>query len=111
MNAATEDMNRIRPNPRAAIPGSVRWASRNGARRLTAIISSKSAAVTSSSDCLRPSPALLTSTETGPSACSTAVTSSPGASGRLRPAPSAMAVPPAAVMSAAVRSAAYWPCP
>jgi len=55
--------------------GTARWASRNGARRFTASIWSNYAAVMSSSGWTRLSPALLTSTFTGPSASVTAWTS------------------------------------
>ena len=75
VNAATEEMNKIRPNARSRMEGTAHWASRNGARRFTASISSNWAAVMSSSGWTRLSPALLTSTSTGPSASAAAWTS------------------------------------
>jgi hypothetical protein len=48
VSPATEEVKRILPKRRARIPGRTRRASRYGARRLTARVSSKVAASTSS---------------------------------------------------------------
>jgi hypothetical protein len=67
-------MNKIRPDPRSRMEPAAHWASRNGARRFTASISSNWAAVMSSSGWGWRSPALLTSTAhpPGPSASAAA---------------------------------------
>jgi hypothetical protein len=59
-------------DPRSVMEGTADWASRDGARRFTASISSNWAAVMSSSGWTWLSPAVLTSTSTGPSASAAA---------------------------------------
>ena len=60
-------MNTIRPNCRCRIPGSTAWASRNGARRLTASVTVERRRVDLLIRAPRASPWFATRTSTGPS--------------------------------------------
>src|SRR3954465_11134093 len=111
VNAATDETNRIRPNPRSRMPGATRRASRNGALRFTAMWSSQSASVTSSIACLiRPTPAFGTSTSTGPSSRSTSSTSWSSASRSDRSAPAVSTRAPGPASSRARSSARAASC-
>jgi len=77
----------MRPRLRARMLGTVRCASRKGARRLTASAASKSSTPIASSCFGTPTPALLTSTPIGPSRFSTSSTRRSGPSGSDRSKP------------------------
>src|SRR5258707_451042 len=66
--AATDAMLTIRPNRCARISGRSAWVTRNADVRLALSVSCQSSRLISAMSSLRPMPALLTSTETGPGA-------------------------------------------
>ena len=93
----------IRPQPRAAIKGPNRWPSRNGAVRLTAMVRSQSAVLSSASGGRRLTPAQLTRMSGGPNAAA-AASAARSTSGRsARSALTQPASPPAARSASAAR--------
>src|ERR1700759_938719 len=104
-------MNRIRPKPRSRIGPSAACASRNGARRLTASVRSKSSASTSSYPATVAVPWLGTTMSPRPSAPDASAINRAGAAGSARSAPNARATPPADPISVATRCAASTPDP
>jgi hypothetical protein len=106
VNAANEEMNKIRPTPRSRMEGTARWASRERGTQVHCqhLVELGGGDVLQRLDAAQPGVADQHIHRT--QRFGDAWTSSPGACGRRRSAPTAIALPPAEVISAASTSAA-----
>src|SRR6266851_2182310 len=102
---ASDPMLMTRPKPRSVIPGTTALMTRSAPLKLMSRILSQNSSVVLTNGMKSSQPALFTTTSTGPRAASTARTADSTEAVRVTSISTAMAVPPAAVISLAVCSA------